>query len=201
MWLDVKCSWEFYCQRLTCCKEKLHVFILHLTLSPSPDETMKVLHWHLSPSGSALLCPQGRLVNVSYAITWSRIHVSCWYPFFACCLKHWVLCIEVDKLKRWCFLFCFCLFFPPHHFLCAFCCCFLFCFCCFCFLFVLLVVYPRNVAATVNMGRSSAGRGKWIKEGRGSGRLLSVEPKLSKHSCPCLVCCHGYMTIRHLVHR
>lgn len=32
MWLDVNCSWEFYCQRLTCCKEKLHVFILRLTL-------------------------------------------------------------------------------------------------------------------------------------------------------------------------
>lgn len=65
----------------------------------------------------------------------SMCHVSI---HFACCLKHWVLCTEVDELKT-------CLF-PT-------CCCFL-----SSVLFVSLAVYPRNVAATVNMGGSSAGR-------------------------------------------
>lgn len=76
----------------------------------------------------------------------SMCHVSI---HFACCLKHWVLCTEVDELKD--------LSLPLPT------CCFL-----SSFLFGSLAVYPRNVAATVNMGRSSAGRseketleGKW----------------------------------------
>lgn len=65
---------------------------------------------------------------------------------FACCLKHWVLCTEIDELKTR-------LSFIPVFSLSS--------------LFRLLAVYPRNVAATDNMDRSSAGRSqKESQEGK-----------------------------------
>lgn len=63
----------------------------------SADMTMKVLHWHLSPSGSALLCSHGlKLTLVTSSLDpESMCHVCIHY---ACCLKHWVPCTEVDEL-------------------------------------------------------------------------------------------------------
>lgn len=78
------------------------------------------------------------LVNDSFVITWFRIHVSCSYPF--CMLSqtlgplHWGRQTSDLSVPL-----------PTCPFLSS-------------FLFGLLAVYPRNVAATDNMGGSSAGR-------------------------------------------